>query len=138
MSVHATVPEDTAFRVAFEAGRISPSEFDHLAHLRLAYVYLVEGEVDCAEGRMRKALLAFLAANNIPAGKFHETLTRAWLLAVRHFMNRSESCSFAEFAANSQRLLDSKVMLTHYSAETLFSTAARAAFVRPDLQAIPA
>ena len=87
---------------------------------------------------MRRALLAFLAANNVPASKFHETLTRAWLLAVRHFMNRAASATFAEFTANGKPLLNSKVMLTHYSAETLFSAVARATFIEPDLEAIPA
>jgi hypothetical protein len=130
--------EDCEFRLAFEAGSVSLGEFDHLCHLRLAYVYLVEGSVDQAEVNMRRALLAFLAANNVPASKFHETLTRAWLLAVRHFMNRAASATFAEFIANSQPLLNSKVMLTHYSAETLFSAVARATFIEPDLEAIPA
>lgn len=70
------------------------------------------------------------------ASKFHETLTRAWVLAVSHFMSRA-GASFAEFAANSQPLLDSKVMLTHSSAETLFSPDARSSFVDPDLAVIP-
>ena len=34
-------------------------------------------------------------------------------------------------------LLDSRIMLTHYSAEVLFSPEARARFVEPDLDAIP-
>jgi hypothetical protein len=34
-------------------------------------------------------------------------------------------------------LLDSRIMLTHYSAELLFSPAARAAYVPPDLSGIP-
>ena len=37
----------------------------------------------------------------------------------------------------SQALRDSKVMLTHYSAEVLFSPTARASYVEPDLEAIP-
>lgn len=67
----------------------------------------------------------------------HETLTRAWVLAVRHFMSRSPSRSFAEFAEKSTPLLDSKVMLTHYSAGVLFSPGARASYVEPDLETIP-
>jgi len=34
-------------------------------------------------------------------------------------------------------LLDSKIMLTHYSAELLFSDQARAEFVEPNLDPIP-
>ena len=34
-------------------------------------------------------------------------------------------------------LLDSKIMMTHYSAEVLFSDEARARFVEPNLSPIP-
>lgn len=137
MSVSSVSPSDMEFAQAFERGDVPPSAFNHAAHLRLAYVYLCQGDLNHAEQSMRMALLAFLDANGIPSAKFHETLTRAWVMAVRHFMNRKESSSFSEFVANSQQLLDSKVMLTHYSAAALFSERARVAFVEPDLAAIP-
>ncbi|HEX2541161.1 MAG TPA: hypothetical protein VHM00_08770 [Caldimonas sp.] len=105
--------------------------------MRLAYVYVAEHGAAAARQHMRQALLGFLAAHRIPEGKFHETLTSSWVQAVSHFMDRSSSSSFAEFAAKSQPLLDSKIMLTHYSAQTLFSAEARASYVEPDLQAIP-
>ena len=43
----------------------------------------------------------------------------------------------AAFMAANPRLLDSKIMLSHYSAEVLFSPGARQAFVQPDIQSIP-
>jgi hypothetical protein len=52
-------------------------------------------------------------------------------------MNRSASASSADFIAGNPELLDSKLMLTHYSASVLFSSDARAAFVEPDLDPIP-
>jgi hypothetical protein len=52
-------------------------------------------------------------------------------------MNRSASTSAADFIAKNQQLLDSKIMLTHYSASVLFSADARASFVEPDLDPIP-
>lgn len=137
MTIHATSEDDRNFRAAFEACAVAPATFDHEAHLRLAYVYLVEHGLVGARVRMREALLSFIEAHGVPASKFHETLTCAWVLAVNHFMRGAASASFAEFAANSRPLLDSKVMLTHYSAETLFSPEARASFVEPDLEAIP-
>ena len=87
---------------------------------------------------MRSALLGFIAHNNIPVAKYHETLTRAWILAVRHFMAISPVAdSAADFIERNPMLLDSKIMLTHYSAEVLFSPEARARFVEPNLDAIP-
>lgn len=132
-----TPRSDAEFILAFEAGDIPPGEFNHRAHLRLAYGYLSQGDLAHAERKMRTALLNFLDANGIPRAKFHETLTRAWVMAVAHFMNRRASASFEAFVEHSQPLLDSKVMLTHYSAAALFSERARAAFVAPDLEAIP-
>lgn len=137
MFSHTLSESDRAFRASFEAGAVVPDEFGHAAHVRLAYAYLAEHEVEVAVERMRAALLAFLEHHAIPRAKFHETLTRAWVLAVRHFMNRSASVSAAEFMARNPELLDSKIMLTHYSATVLFSPDARAAFVEPDLDPIP-
>ena len=94
----------------------------------LFYVYLVEHDVESAVQRMREALLNFLEHNVIPRSRFHETITRAWVLAVRHFMNGSTSTSSADFIAKNPELLDSKIMLTHYSASVLFSSDARRVF----------
>ena len=129
---------DRTFRDDFEAGRVTPDQFDHRAHVRLAYVYLTEGGVETAAEAMRNALLAFLERHAIDPAKYHETLTRSWILAVRHFMERSPAAPSADgFIAANPALLDTKIMLTHYSASLLFSSEARAQFVEPDLEAIP-
>ncbi len=126
------------FRRAFEAGAFAPADFSHRQHVRLAYVYLVDSDVNLALDRMRAALVCFLSHHGIPATKYHETLTRAWILAVHHFMHRSPDASSADdFIDRNPMLLDSKIMLTHYSADLLFSDAARSGFVEPDLDPIP-
>ncbi len=87
---------------------------------------------------MRESLVAFLGHHGIDAAKYHETITRAWILAVRHFMDRTPHSDSADaFIDANPVLLDSKIMLTHYSAEVLFSAEARARFIEPDLQQIP-
>jgi hypothetical protein len=135
---HTTSADDRAFRSRFEAGAVSPDEFDHRAHVRLAYVYLTELETDAAYDRMRDALHAFLAQNGVDPGKYHDTLTRAWVMAVRHFMRGTgRSTSADAFIEQNPMLLDTKIMLTHYSVGLLFSDEARAGFVEPDLDPIP-
>ena len=135
---HEVSSEDATFREAIESGRVLPAEFDHRAHVRLAYVYLVEQNPDAATASMRSALQAFLQRHGIASTKYHETLTRAWILAVRHFMERSPGMASAEaLMACHQELLDSRIMLTHYSAAALFSAEARANFVEPDASPIP-
>jgi len=135
---HELSTRDVEFRMAFEAGAIAPADFSHRAHVRLAYVYLADTDVNLALERMRGALLVFLTRNDIPASKYHETLTRAWILAVDHFMHRTPVTTGSDdFIARNPALLDSKIMLTHYSAGLLFSDAARQDFVEPDLDPIP-
>jgi len=131
-------PDDAAFRDAFEAGRIAPAMFTHREHVRLAYTYLCELSVDEAYGRAKGAILALLARNSLDTAKYHETLTLAWLKAVRHFMNATKHAgSSHEFLELNPRLLNSRIMLSHYSEGRLFSEEARASFIDPDLEPIP-
>ena len=135
---HQTSPQDLEFQRAFEACEMPPDAFDHAAHVRLAYVYLCEQPVDGAAQRMKQSLLAYLAHLKVDQGKYHETITRAWIMAVDYFMGKTSACSSAaDFMIANPELLDSKIMLTHYSAAVLFSPEARRSFAEPDLQSIP-
>lgn len=87
---------------------------------------------------IRTGLLAFLQHHGVDPSKYHETMTRAWVIAMRHFMEVSPGAESAdEFIDANPTLMDAKIMLTHYSADLIFSAEAQARFVEPDLQAIP-
>jgi hypothetical protein len=138
MTDHQLSEADHSFLEDFTLGRVTPAQFDHRAHVRLAYVLLAEAGVEPAAARMRAELLAFITRNGVDPAKYHETITRGWILAVRHFMDRTnQSASADEFIDANPILLDTKIMLTHYSAALLFSPEARSAFVEPDIQPIP-
>jgi hypothetical protein len=138
MQRHELSSEDRLFRADFEAGVVARENFNHRAHVRLAYIYLAESDTAAAAANMHRALPGFLQHHGIPASKYHETLTRAWILAVRHFMESSPSSVSADaFISHNPALLDSKIMLTHYSADLLFSDEARTQFVEPNLEPIP-
>ena len=64
MLKHELSNGDREFRAAFEAGAVAPADFSHRAHVRLAYVYLVDWNVDIALERFRAALVGF------PFGQF--------------------------------------------------------------------
>jgi len=135
---HEISQSDHDFRAAFEAGAYAPADFGHRAHVRLAYVYLATNDVERATTLMRAAIVNFLRHHGIAHTKYHETLTHAWILAVFHFMHRTtEASSAEEFIERTPLLLDSRIMMTHYSAERLFSPHARHEFVEPDLDPIP-
>jgi len=116
---HLLSKEDHEFKNQVEACEFPVSEFDHKAHIRLAYVYLVADNTELAIQLMRDALTALLKYAGIdPSQKYHETLTEAWILAVHHFMNKTESSESADdFINKNTVLLDSNIMMTHYSAE---------------------
>ena len=135
---HTVSDSDRRFRSRFESGEFPAAEFDHRKHLQLAYIYLTESDVESAARQMKAALLDFLARNGVDPVKYHETITRAWVLAVRHFMDKTPvSDSADEFIELNPVMLDTKIMLTHYSAELLFSDKAREQFKEPDRDPIP-
>jgi hypothetical protein len=138
MSEHRLSAADLALQSAFERGELAPERFDHRAHVVVAYGYLATAGVDAAEESMRRGLQRYLAHHRIDPTKYHETLTRAWILAVWHFMQRTGSTVSADdLIERNPLLLDGKIMLTHYSAELLFSPEAHQRFVEPDLDPIP-
>jgi hypothetical protein len=135
---HQVSADDQAFRTQFEAGKFPPGEFNHRAHVRLAYVYLADHDTEAAHRLMQQALLNFLCHNGVDVSKYHETMTRAWIMAVRHFMESAPACESSDaFVESNPRMLDSRIMMTHYSAELLLSEEARARFVEPNLSPIP-
>jgi len=135
---HRISADDLEFRREFETCNVAPDNFNHAAHVRLGYIYLCETSIEEAAEKMKRSLLAFLSHLGVDEGKYHETVTRAWIMAVHHFMTKSKEChSAAEFISCNTDLLDTKIMLTHYSAEVLYSPQARQSFVRPNIQAIP-
>ena len=131
---------DLTFMEEVESCRFPVDSFDHRAHLRLAYIYLLQnGNSTAATQCMRNTLIQLLESIGVdPSAKFHETMTEAWIKAVHHFMSITEQASSAdEFIDRHPQMLDSSIMLSHYSAEVLFSINARKSFIEPDLQAIP-
>lgn len=136
---HVPDVDDLALYRAFREGALQPSEFDHRAHLRVAYCLLCQSGFDSAVGEMRESLRAFLETHGIePDAKYHATLTLAWMSAVRLFMERSPATSSSrEFLRANPRLLDAGLMGVHYSPGRLFSDEARASFVAPDRAPLP-
>ncbi|MEM7359955.1 MAG: hypothetical protein AAF431_12715 [Pseudomonadota bacterium] len=135
---HLITEQDKAFRRAFESGQFPLESFDHRAHLRLAYIYCCTVTTEEAHQQMRRALHSFLKYNNIDSSKYHETITRAWIMAIRHFIERTKlSTSADDFIDQHPQLMNPDIMLSHYSQELLFSDAARETFVAPDKERIP-
>ena len=129
---------DIKFKFDFEQGSLPLAKFDHRAHIRLAYIYLLGSDTNSAVKNMRVSLCSYLQQNSIDVSKYSETITRAWIIAVRHFIELTDnSVSADDFIDKNERLLDPNIMLSHYSPKVLFSDRARKSFVRPDIEPIP-
>lgn len=136
---HSISKEDLEFKDQVESSEFPVADFDHRAHIRLAYIYLSSNSTEKSVQLMRDTLINLLKHVGVdPSQKYHETLTEAWILAVHHFMNSTDNSESAdEFIDKNKVMLDSKIMMTHYSAEVLFSDEARKAFVEPNIDPIP-
>lgn len=139
LSHHNISADDARFAQRFKSGEMPAGEFHHRDHVRLAYIFLCRHEPQAAHQAMRDALIAFLDHHKVDPTKYHETITRAWILAVAHFMDQSAPTDSADaFIDANPRLLDPDIMLSHYSAQRLFSEDARGQFLTPDRAPIPA
>ncbi len=132
-------PADQSFLSRFKRNEIGGDEFHHREHLQLAYIFLRLHPFETAVEKMETGLRSLLAHRGAPASKYHHTLTEAWLRAVQHFMDRAgPTVDFEQFLETAaSQLLDKEIMGTHYSTDRLWSDAARASFIEPDLQPIP-
>jgi hypothetical protein len=111
--------------------------FGHREHVELAWTYLRLHPIEEAEGAMIAAIRN-IARRHGAIGKYHETITRAWLRFVAVHMHRWPADSFEQFVERSPDLLDRKLIEHFYSREVIFGEPARAAWVDPDLRRLPA
>jgi hypothetical protein len=123
---------DEAFARAFEHGTVAPADFDHVAHVRVAWVYLREAaSMEEALARMRDAIRRFAAAAGA-SQKYHETITVLWMRLLADVRARGASGELADVLRAHPALADKELPLQYYSRERLFSDEARAAWVEPD------
>lgn len=116
-----TGSDDQVFRQQMERCEFPAADFNHCAHLRLAYFYLCESDTKVTNQQMRDTLNRFLIHNNVDPAKFHVPLTQAWILAVNYFMNRAGSAnSDDDLIDRYPQMLDTNIMLTPYTKERLF------------------
>jgi len=126
--------DDATLVARFEQLELPPTDFHHREHVRLAFAMLQGADFAEAALRFRRALKRFAAAAGAH-GKYHETLTWAYLALVARCMDeRSYATSFELLDARPD-LLDHKTgLLARYYdvAEIAASPVARRVFVLPE------
>ena len=111
-------------------------EFRHRDHLRLAWLAVRNAEQPVEV--VGRAIRRYAEAHGA-AAKYHETITAFWVRLVAHTVSeRPHIESFESFLDAFPLLLDKHLMSHHWSDHALWSDEARAAWVEPDLQPLPA
>ena len=125
---------DSEFESNIELCNISSSDFDHNAHIRLAWISINKYGVDNALQRVPLHIQKLVRKFNA-YDKYHATLTIAAIKAVYHFIQKSNSIKFNDFLDEFPRLTDNfkALIFTHYSKKRLFHPKAKNEYLSPDL-----
>ena len=120
----------------FEAADLA--EFRHADHVRTAWAYLERDGPETALARLLEGLRRFANAKGAP-GKFHYTVTRAWLDLIVDARARFPDARTAAALMDACPLLgDVRALDRFYTPETITSDTARASWVEPDRAPISA
>ena len=123
---------DEELVAGFESTALPADQFTHEAHVRVAWWYLRMTPLPEALLRVATALQRVAGAKGAH-GKYHETMTVAWLLIIADRMSAGSSSVWTEFAAANPDLFNKpSVLRKYYREETLASDRARHGFVMPD------
>jgi hypothetical protein len=118
---------------SFEAGEIDPDDFDHAAHVYIAWCYLQDHGLLDAIARFTSALRALTVRLGAQA-KYHETITWFFLIVIAERCAKTPSADWPSFRQHNADLLrDASILRRSYTAERLQSELARRQFVLPDL-----
>jgi len=128
---------DDRFLAAFTAGEIANQDFHHRDHLRLAWIQIRRLGLPHALEAVTAAIRQF-AAGHGHGDRYHETMTRFWLLVVAMGISRHPTLAFDELLAAEPHLVDKNLPYRHWSRERMGSEDARQRWVEPDLRLMPA
>jgi hypothetical protein len=126
--------DDATLLERFEALAIDPTDFRHREHVRLAFAMLAGADFGHAGIRYRAALKRFADAAGA-AGKYHETITWAYLALVHQRMHEHACATSLELLACAPELLDHQhgaLARCYDVAAITASPIARRVFVLPD------
>jgi hypothetical protein len=119
----------------FEQLEIDADAFDHEAHLYVAWAYLADHDLLAAIERFRRSLRRLTIKLGVP-GKYHETITWLYMIAVAERRRERPAADWPAFkAANADLFAPGGAFIRrYYRTATIESETARHQFVLPDAQ----
>lgn len=132
---------DAEFLTAFESCSLPFKQWNHRAHVRVAYLYASRLSLNDAIGKMRSGVKTYNAVNDVPEAidrGYHETITQAFMRLIFAANQRTGPHQSAdEFCDQHPELLDKRALLRFYSRERIMSWEAKGEFIEPDLCSLP-
>jgi hypothetical protein len=119
------------FLRAFLDGELDAESFRHADHVRAGFEILRHHEFPDAAAAFARSLKRIAMRAGAP-GKYHETITLAFLSLIAERQALGGYVDFEAFAAASPDLMDASVLKRWYAPERLMSDIARKTFVLPD------
>jgi hypothetical protein len=130
-------PEHQAFLDAFEVGEIPNAGLRHRDHLLMAWLYLRRDGPERGTARIVAGIRRFAAAKGVPE-KYNHTETLFWVRLLAHAIEAYPDVDgFDTLLTHLPALLDKQLPLRHWRWETISGSAARTAWIDPDVQPLP-
>lgn len=125
----------------FQARTLPKEEWTHEAHLIVALWHLKEYDKDTATCLLRAGIINYNLAVGTPNtgnSGYHETITLFWIRLMGLFVEKNKELNMSELVTKFLLSGYAKpaILFDYYSKDLLFSTAARANWVKPDIRSI--
>ena len=119
---------------AFETATVDPRDFNHEAHIKVAWGYLQDHDQLEAINRFTAAIKRLTQKLGVP-DKYHETITWFYLLKIAERCAGNTATDWYAFKAGNPDLFEwnRSIIQKYYSDALLSSETARRMFVLPDL-----
>jgi hypothetical protein len=141
MSIYKSDEEVFLLVKAFEERTLPKADWTHAAHLTVGLYYSLNSPPGVAKNLMRDGIYWLNDRHGTPnteSSGYHETLTFFWMTTIANFLEANGRDGGLAKLANELLAVcsDAKLPLQFYSRELLFSAAARARRVEPDLPGV--
>ncbi|MEP7247754.1 MAG: hypothetical protein ABI885_29265 [Gammaproteobacteria bacterium] len=123
---------DEEFLQALEDTTLPSAEFDHVGHVRAAFLCLAAArDFPSALARICASIRKYAAALGQP-GRYHETITVGYTALIYQRMHADASCGkWREFATANPDLFNRQLLNRFFPPELLASDLARNVFILP-------
>lgn len=127
--------QDDQFILQFENQSLDPAYFNHLGHLRLAWLYLKRYDFNTVLNKICTGIQQY--AESLGAvEKFHYTISYAFIKIMEIRIEKLKEKTWEKFVQENSDLIESAqtVLYQYYSTEALNSSEAKKRLVEPNLK----